>query len=136
MFCRERVARLGALQQSLDHLGVGLFAIGNGAAWMAQTFVEDYSPSYPIFTDPSRESFKLAGMQRRVGLSLKSLQRGRRAMAEGHRQGATRGDVLQQGGVILLEPSGQVAFRHIDSEAGEQVDLDALMEAAEALRER
>jgi hypothetical protein len=107
-------------------------AVGNGTAPMAKDFVEQFAVSYPVFTDPSREVFRLAGMRRTLGLGLKTLGRGLRAMKGGFRQGRTQGDAWQQGGVLGVAPDGQVWFEHIDGSAGDHADVGAVLGALRA----
>ena len=52
--------------RSIESSGAGLFAIGNGTPLMAQDFVETFAVPFPVFTDPSRSSYQLAGLQRKV----------------------------------------------------------------------
>jgi len=100
---------------------------------MAQGFAEQFGVTAPLFTDPSRASYKAVGMKRAFGLGLKSVGRGRRAMDAGFNQGRTQGDPWQQGGVVLFDGAGSVRWSAIDDGAGEQVDLDALTAAIASL---
>ena len=127
MFCREQVARFQEHAEALEARGAKVYAIGNGTAPMAQDFVEQFSVTYPVFTDPGRRSYAAAGMRRSFGLGLKSIALAKRAMAAGHRQGATRGDPWQQGGILVITPQGEVRFHHVDGAAGESGEVEAVM---------
>ena len=133
MFCRERAARFSELRHEIEGHGASVVAIGNGTVHMANDFLEQFSIEIPVFTDPSRATYRLAGLKRSFGLGLKSIGRGRRAMSQGHRQGATRGDPWQQGGLLLVGTKGEVLFRHVDDGAGDEEDTSLLMAALSAL---
>jgi len=106
--------------------------IGNGNVTMANDFVEKFSITAPLYTDPGRESYAALGMRRKFGL-MKSLGRGARASKAGFRQGKTAGDVWQQGGVVLFARGGDVLWNHIDDGAGHASDIDAFRAAVAAL---
>lgn len=132
MFCRERAARFAALRGELAASGVTLAFVGNGNVMMANAFKEDFDVQDPLYTDTSRASYKALGLKRNFGL-MKSLGRGKRAMAAGFKQGKTAGDVWQQGGVVLFDADGSVRWKHIDDGAGDPADLSAFRAAVAAL---
>jgi hypothetical protein len=127
MFCREQVARFDGQLDAIRAQGAEVHAIGNGTAAMAEDFVAQFGVRFPVYTDPSREAFRRAGLVRRFGIGVKSLGLARRALSAGHRQGRTQGDPWQQGGVLVVAPSGEVLWRHADSGVGDHGDpADAL----------
>ena len=132
MFCRERAARFSSMRDELADAGVGLSFVGNGTPAMAQAFRDDFEVLGELYTDPSRKSYKALGLKRSFGL-MKSLGRGRRALAGGFRQTKPAGDVWQQGGVILFDAEGAVRWKHLDDGAGHQADLGGLRAAVAAL---
>ena len=99
---------------------------------MAQDFAAGFGVTAPLYTDPGKRSYEALGFQRKMG-ALKSIGRGRRAMAAGFRQGKTAGDPFQQGGVVLFDGQGGVAWKHVDDGAGHAVDMDAFRAAVAAL---
>jgi len=133
MFCREQAARFAEAYPTLQALGVDVIGIGNGTAAMARDFQQQFQVPFPLYTDPSRESFRVAGMQRAFGLNLGSVALARRAMAAGHRQGLNAGDPFQQGGVLLIERGGALRFAHADKMAGAHADLADVLAAARDL---
>ena len=100
---------------------------------MAQDFVEKFKVPFPVFTDPSRSSYKLAGLKRNMGLGLASVSRARRAIAAGHFQGRTQGDPWQQGGVVVVDTDGRMVWRHVDSGAGDHGEVSDVLKAIQAL---
>ncbi len=132
MFCRERVARLGEHLPAIEQRGASLHAVGNGTVPMVRDFIEQFAPAFPVWTDPGRESYSLAGFQRSFGLGFDSFARGKRAMAAGHRQGKTQGDPWQQGGTLVVDQDGTVLFHHAADGAGDHAPVDALLAALDA----
>lgn len=108
-------------------------AIGNGTPAMAKDFVEKFSIRTPVYTDPERNSYALAGLKRNFGLGLRSLKAGTRAMSKGFIQGRTRGDPWQQGGALLVDTAGQVRWRHVDQGAGDHTDPQTMLAAVRTL---
>ena len=99
---------------------------------MVNDFIATFAPRFPVYTDPSRETYRLAGFQRSFGLGLKSLSRGRRASGGGFRQGKTQGDPWQQGGTLVIDRGGGVLFSHAADGAGDHAPVDALLAALDA----
>lgn len=110
--------------------------IGNGTPLMAQDFAEQFSVEVPLFTDPERKSYDAAGWRRPLGSALlglgTTLKASMRAMKGGFRQGKTKGDAFQLGGVLVIAPDGEVLFEHSDKAAGDHASLDAVLAALPA----
>ena len=85
---------------------------------MAQDFAEQFSISFPIYTDPQKESYQKMGWKRKFGLSLQSFSQGWRYAKQGFRQGKVMGDPWQQGGEALLLQDGSVWWSNPIDTAG------------------
>lgn len=98
---------------------------------MAQDFVEQFHVSLPVFTDPSRRSYEVAGWQRPLGAAVlrlgTTLKASVRAMKGGFRQGRTQGDAFQLGGVLVVDANGTLLFRHVDDAAGDHADVESIL---------
>lgn len=131
MFCREQVARLGHRLNEIHAAGAQLIAIGNGHEHWARAFIEEEGAAFPVYVDPSRRSYEHYGMKRGLTevLGPKSVRHSLRAMSRGHFQSQTRGDGLQNGGVIVLDEDGEILYEHIEDEAGDLADLDEVIAA-------
>ena len=127
IFCRERISELTAAIDELKTLGIKSVIVGNGTPYMAEAFVQSLDLEVPLFTDPSRKTYALAGMQRNFGLGLKTVSQALRSWRSGYRQGAVAGDVWQQGGILLIDEHDHVLEAHHDEGAGDYIDLKALI---------
>jgi AhpC/TSA antioxidant enzyme len=85
----------------------------------------------PLLTDPSLESFRAAGLAYGLGRTFhpRSMLKGLRAFASGFRQGARRGNPVQQGGTFVLGPGARVRFEWRDRFAGDHPDMRDVLAA-------
>ncbi|MEC8379402.1 MAG: peroxiredoxin-like family protein [Myxococcota bacterium] len=106
-------------------------AIGNGTVLMAQDFKESFDVPFPLFTDPSRKSYKWMNLKSNVAssLSLKMIRRGFDASRSGHRQGKTQGNALQQGGEALFDTNGRAVWRYVSQSPGDHASPEQIREA-------
>lgn len=123
-------------------LGAELVVIGNGASGFAAAFREDFELDSPLLVDPELRAYRAAGLRRgRVeALSPRLPLHALRALRGGSRQGAVQGDLWQLGGVFVIRPGGELAYRYASREAGDhppvQEIVDALGKDAPALSEQ
>jgi hypothetical protein len=123
-------------QAAFRRAGADLVFVGNGAPHFGKAFAEDFGITAPIYVDVQRAAYRALGMHRR-GLSM-LLSRGTlaaalRALRAGFVQGATRGDALQLGGVLVVRPGGEVVFRHLSGYAGDHPPVASVLAAAGAV---
>lgn len=134
MFCREQAVQVHRERERIRSAGAELAFIGNGTPAFARAFAEDYRLEVPLYVDPSRKTYRALGMARPGLLSLLSpriLAAAARALRGGFLQGATRGDALQLGGVLVVARDGRVAFRHVARDAGDHPPVPVIVSAAE-----
>ena len=94
---------------------------------MAQGFVDKYGIQFPVFVDPTRESYRAMGLHRGLRIRGRLLRSAARALLAGHWQGATQGDALQQGGCLVLSAQGRVLYTHRDDTAGDHVEIERIL---------
>jgi peroxiredoxin len=118
---------------AIREAGAELVIVGNGAPDFARAFREELGLDVPLYTDPTRRTYALAGFKRGVlaTFSPRGVTHAARALRKGFRQTATRGDALQQGGLLVVDRDGRILYAHRDSEAG---DLASNEEVLAALR--
>lgn len=119
--CRDHVAALLAARDAIAATGAAIHVIGNGSPSFIAGFREETHWPGPIYTDPSLAAYRAAELVRSVGSTLdpRSLPGAARALFRGRRQGRTLGDQWQQGGVLVVDPSGAVLWRHTSRRPGD-----------------
>ncbi len=118
----------------LDSLGVRLVMVGTGTPSQAKSFRAERNLTCPIWTDPTGKVQALAGLREGLSASIHPAMVSAtfRALREGFTQGSTQGNPLQQGGVLAVEASGEVVWRHVNAHPADHASLDALMETLRA----
>jgi len=132
MHCREHVVQLHRRMADLEASGAKVYVIGNGSPSFIEGFRENTGWHGPIYTDPSLEVYKVAGLKRGVLATLspiKGVLRGVGAMRRGFRQGRTQGDPWQQGGVLVIDKSGDVLWTHASEGPGDNASADQILAA-------
>ncbi|HEY6552472.1 MAG TPA: peroxiredoxin-like family protein [Vicinamibacteria bacterium] len=110
--------------------GAELHLVGNGNRRFGQAFKEELKIVCPLFVDTKLEAYRALQMKRGLAATLGSLASWKnvaRAMKAGFRQGSTQGDAWQLGGVLVVLPRGQVAFRHTSEAAGDHPPVEAVL---------
>jgi len=111
--------------------GAELAIVGNGAQHFAAAFREDQKLDCPILIDTELCAYRAAGLRRgRVELLSPRLPRNAlRALRAGYRQTSVQGDPWQLGGVFVIRPGGELAYRYVSREAGDHPPVDTILEA-------
>jgi dehydrogenase/reductase SDR family protein 12 len=111
--------------------GAELVIVGNGAPHFAAAFREDFGLDGPLLVDPELRAYRAAGLRRgRVELLSPRLPgNALRALRSGARQGAIQGDPWQLGGVFVIRPGGDLAYRYVSREAGDHPPVEAILAA-------
>ncbi len=125
------------LHRAIDRIhaaGAELHVIGNGAPMFIAGFRETTKYPGPIHTDPSLKVYDAAELVRGVAstFSPRAGLNALRALKGGFRQGRTQGDPTQQGGVLVVAPSGDIRFHYISKVAGDHPDVDRVIGALTA----
>ena len=121
LHCREHVAQLLGDVEAVRAVGAELYVIGNGSPSFIAGFREQTGWTGPVYTDPSLAVYRAAQLERSVGSTLdpRSLTDAWRALRHGSRQGRTQGDQWQQGGTLVVVPSGEVRWHHASGRPGD-----------------
>jgi peroxiredoxin len=134
LFCRQQIAAIVPLRRRLKSLGAELVVIGHGSPEQARAFRDEQATPFPLFTDPTRQAYCAVGMRRslRSVLTLRVLARSINAGARGFRQTGVAGDPFQQGGVVVIAPTGVERYRFVSREAGEHPPPADILAAVDA----
>jgi alkyl-hydroperoxide reductase/thiol specific antioxidant family protein len=84
-----------------------------------------------LYADPSLATFGAAGLAYGWGRTFHpvSVLRGVRAFTAGFRQGARRGNPVQQGGLFVLGPGDRVRYEWRDRFAGDHAPMAEVLAA-------
>ncbi len=132
MFCREQAVQVHRELKAIRERGAELVLIGNGNRHFAKAFADEFGITSPLYVDTQRESYRALGMERGLFATLgnaASLKNMARALRAGFRQGATRGDAWQLGGVLVVRPGGEIAYRYLSSAAGDHAKVAEIFAA-------
>ncbi len=125
--CRAHAVELQADAEKLAP--ARLVFIGNGPAWAINGFKSDLKVTAPVYTDPGLKVFQLLGFKRSLWATFNPSAAWRALLmfVRGHRQGKIQGDVLQQGGVVIVDGAGEVAYSYASAGTGDFPPLSALV---------
>jgi alkyl-hydroperoxide reductase/thiol specific antioxidant family protein len=125
------VAGLAAAEPSIAARGVALVVVGPAKPEHLAGFREVTGYTGPLYADPSLATFSAAGLAYGWGRTFHplSILRGVRAFATGFRQGARRGNPVQQGGLFVLGPGERVRYEWRDRFAGDHAPMSDVVAA-------
>jgi len=108
--------------------------IGNGSINALGEFAHLNAQFVDLYTDPSLKTYQTLGLRHGLGglSGWAMIPNAVRAMKKGHRQGKTKGDPLQQGGICVVDTSGTVLFSHRDKTGGDHLSVDGLLQQLES----
>jgi len=116
-------------RESFESAGASLVAIGNGSVAMARDFVEQFEVDFPVYTDPSREVYVLAGFKRSaLFFGPRTLRLSRRARKAGFKQGGMAGDAWQQGGEVVVAPGDELLYSRASDGPGDHAPIEELLD--------
>ncbi len=118
----------------IEAAGGRVIAIGNGNAEMARGFAAEFGVTFPLYTDTSRITYTAAGLKTALGVNARVMKRAMDVMKQGIRQGRTQGHAWQQGGTLVLDAAGRVAYHHADDDAADHAPLEPVLAAVRAAR--
>jgi peroxiredoxin len=136
--CSEEVTELTPFLRPLSELGVLAIFVGNGQPEHIDAWVERHGladKAVEIVTDPTLTAFRAAGLARSVSRTYgpRAVLDFARAFTNGHTPRPTRGDLLQQGGTLLLNAEGRIVLFHANESLGGFVRAAELQRAAMAM---
>ena len=104
--------------------------IGNGAPSFIAGFRETTGYVGPLYVDPSLAVHRAAELRHGLGtvLTMGTISRTFGAMRRGFRQGKTAGNVLQQGGTLVISSAGEVMWHHISEGPGDNATMTEIVE--------
>jgi len=115
----------------MERRGAALVVVGPGRPEHLNGFREVTGYAGPLYADPSLQTFRAAGLAYGWGRTFHpgSFLKGLRAFAKGFRQGARRGNPVQQGGIFVLGPADRVRYEWRDRFAGDHAPMSDVVAA-------
>lgn len=128
LFCQQQVDALQKARERLERDGARVVVIGQGSPEDAREFRDANGVTLPLYVDPSRASYCAVGLKRGFWSTLGpgAVARAVSALTSGYRQRRSSGDVLQQGGVVVMGPGGREFYRYASREAGDHPSIGKL----------
>ena len=120
---------------SIRKAGGELYLIGNGSPSFIEGFRETTKYDGPIYTDPSLAVYQAAQLKRGVLHTFNPLAVGKTigAFMRGHRQGTTKGDPWQQGGVLVIAKGGEVKWHQASERPGDNAEAREIVAALQTI---
>jgi hypothetical protein len=133
--CDVTVTELAPRLAELHAAGARTVLVGNGAPAAIDGFVERHAlldKPVAVVTDPSLGAFRAAGFVRSAWATFgpRAIVDYVRAMGAGFVPRKTAGDVLQQGGALVVDTGGRVVFRRASKSLSDHADGSDLVDAA------
>ena len=125
------MADLEQHRQSFIEKNVELAVIGSGAVSHLKAFRSTTGYRGKLFSEPSREAFRLLGLTSGLGglIGRKSIGRALTALRRGIRPGSIQGSALQLGGALVVSRQESVLYSYGSSEAGDDPPIDEILQA-------
>ena len=123
--CRTHASQIWKERDKYQKSGAKINFIGNGSVDFILKFKQDLNiKDAAVFTDPTLQSFRAAGFRRGflVSLGPTAIVNSLKLSAEGNTQGAYEkgaGDLWQLGGIVVIKPSGEIAYHYISQVLGD-----------------
>lgn len=129
------MARLAPRLLDLHELGLTTVFVGNGLPSHIDGFIARHGlgdKKVTVVTDPSLKTFAAAGFARSVWSTLgpRAVWGELRAFGAGYRQYGIEGDPYQQGGVVLVDQDGTIAYYYANATPGAHADTGDIVDVA------
>lgn len=99
--------------------------------FLARSYVEDTSLSWPLLVDATRETYRAYGM---LSASFRDIWGPRtwwaylKEILKGQKMKKSGGDISQRGGDVLIDPSGIVALHHVGAGPADRPTVASILE--------
>jgi peroxiredoxin len=130
MLCRAFVTELQAQLHRSGHPTDDVVVIGNAEPSAIADFRAQQDIDLTVYVDPERHAYSALGFRDDVGGSAnpRMILAAFDAWRRGARQGAMAGHPWQLGGVVIVEPSGEISFVHASRYAGDDPPIELILD--------
>jgi hypothetical protein len=128
IFCREQAAELRTIATEAEELGT-LAIVSTGSVDHGRDFEKTHGEGLRSLVDSERKTYQVLSFKRGGWSSLdpRVYLRGVQAATKGFMQGRTRGDAMQQGGVLVVAAGGEPVFFQRSEFAGDHATLEQIL---------
>jgi peroxiredoxin len=134
MACAAQVDEFKPHIQALRACGIGFSIIGSGTPNFVEGFKERMGIDAPVFSDAKLASYQALKMKRGLFTMIDPRIVKNWIIPFKYRQRRTMGDALQQGGVLVVTPEGEVTYEYKSEYAGDHPKPSVIVEAALAAK--
>jgi peroxiredoxin len=136
--CDVTVSELAPRLAELHAAGARTVLVGNGEPAAIDGFVERHGLAdrpVDVLTDPTLAAFHAAGLVRSAWATFgpRAVVDYVRAMGAGFVPRKTAGDLLQQGGALVVAAGGRIVLHHVATHLADHTDASDLVDAALSL---
>ena len=112
--------------------GGHVLLVGMGSEAVTREFIARFDVPFPMVCDPDQHLYRDYTVERMSPLGFLSptmALRGIAAMAQGHTAGLPEGDVRQLPGVVIVDSTGIIRYRHHSGNPADHPAPEALISA-------
>lgn len=133
--CFEHVAQLRRRQDDLDGTGVAVYVVALASRGRVGVFVRRHALPYPVIVDEARVLYRAFGMGRSPWWRIYAPRAVWRYVKSylGATPAEPRGETLQRGGDVILDPDGRVQFIHVADNSYDHPAVDHLLRRLHAI---
>lgn len=133
--CRAMLKELELNKPQLEQAGLRVVAIGMGTPARTKAFIEEMGVSFPIFSDPRRQSYeayRLMKMDWREQLRPSEFLKTTQNILKHGGDATTDQDVMQLGGTFIVNRHGTITFAYTNKAMSDDPNVAMLLQAATA----
>lgn len=126
-------------QDDLKAAGLQLLAVGLGESKHAERYGGKLAPSQTCFAATTNDPYYEWGLYQftardMLANGLKLVAATQKARANGQTQGKATGDIAMSSGTFIVDSAGVVRYAYYSKFAGDDPDIDELIQAARTLQ--
>jgi hypothetical protein len=126
-------------QEDLKAAGLQLLAVGLGESKHAERYCGKLAPSQTCFAATTNDPYYEWGLYQftardMLANGLKLVVATQKARSNGQTQGEATGDIAMSSGTFIVDTAGIVRYTYYGKYAGDDPDIDELLNAARALK--
>lgn len=116
--------------EEIQATGVRVVAIGMGRVDMAAHFKTEFDVPFTLLVDAGQETYSTLDMKHGSLWDVAGPHMWvdfTRRLLKGQRPAGVQGDVMQMGGVAVIEPGGKISFVHRGENPADNLPIDRLL---------